>query len=742
MLQGARTWETGDVEGPEGAPIRPSSAPRGNDQPRAKLQPDSRLAAERRIEPRGPRPQANDAFAPAPHVKAARSPAPAETAPKVAPSGYRRAPARRKPRQAWNGARALNIASMAFLMVFGILVGLALAGFLERHFTVFQSAEELAERDTRAEADRLALIRAEQQIAEQQAAAQQAAQRFSALDAENNSLQVEIDRLRAKNEELAQALAELDERLVTFKIFETYAAAQRTDNHIAALELALQDAVRSRSNGGFDDARQDTTPLVGEPVLVQPQPEADVSGDQTSAVQDEPEVATARVGAIANPPVDAKLSPVDIPLALAPADQQTRSISEVTLLPLAKPERENIAGFDQAPVQVASLVPGLPTDPEPVPEATGPVSGQSARFIANMQALRAGSLQRPITILHLGDSHISADSFTRGIRRRLQETYGNAGRGAVIPADAYKWAHVDGLTLASKGGWSAASSLKVKSGPYGVSGVRVATANTGAKMVLTSKTGNFDWAEVTLFTGPGQGKVTVATDAGSKTVSARSSREGSKVVRVDGSSKTLTLTHAGGGKTTVLNWATGKNSPGIRYVNFGIAGATASVTKRWSDGLLAADIERINPDLVVYGYGTNEGYNDNLNVNSYKQLATGLVDKIRASAPNAALMFVGPADGARKRGGQSCGGGWYTPTKLGEVRTALQGLAKQYSAFYWDWAGAMGGRCGVTKWSTSSPKLAAGDRVHLTAKGYDKSAAAFVDYLQDRIAKGVKVAAE
>ena len=56
--------------------------------------------------------------------------------------------------------------------------------------------------------------------------------------------------------------------------------------------------------------------------------------------------------------------------------------------------------------------------------AAGPLS----RFYAKLAALKTGRRSEPVTILHIGDSHVAADSFTRGIRSRLQTRFGDAGR--------------------------------------------------------------------------------------------------------------------------------------------------------------------------------------------------------------------------------------------------------------------------------------------------------------------------
>lgn len=354
-------------------------------------------------------------------------------------------------------------------------------------------------------------------------------------------------------------------------------------------------------------------------------------------------------------------------------------------------------------------------------------------FIAKMRALEKGTRSEPITIVHIGDSHVASDSFSRGIRRGLQSAYGSAGRGAIVPANAFKYAVADGVKMTSSG-WRSFNSLKQKTGPYGISGVRVSSSSTSARMKLTVTGQAFDWAEVTVLTGPNQGKVTISAGDASTTFNARANQQGSHVVRVKASAKSATVQPAGGGTTTVLNWATGRETPGVRYVNFGIISATAYLTRRWDNKLIANDIKHLNPDLVVFGYGTNEGFNDNLNIASYKKHVQGFVDTVSAAAPNTDWLFLGPAAGARRSGkaAHNCNG-WRVPVKLGAVRSAMSDLATSNNALYWNWADAMGGPCGIDRWARSSPKLAAGDRVHLTPKGYNKSANALVSYISSLI---------
>jgi lysophospholipase L1-like esterase len=407
--------------------------------------------------------------------------------------------------------------------------------------------------------------------------------------------------------------------------------------------------------------------------------------------------------------------------------------------PRQKPAEPKAERF--LPVLVGILKPETFTPPgsigeEPPAELRAPDRDNPlGRFYAKLAALEAGSRSEPVTILHIGDSHVAADSFTRGIRSRLQDRFGDAGRGMVVPAGVFRQTTAAQVDMSQRGSWSAASSLKEKTGPYGLSGVRLSASSPDAVITLTAQSGAFDWAEVTVAGGSGSFEISVDGRASRHSAAGG---EAATTVRVAQKGKVLKIRPAGNGRVTVLNWATGKERPGIRYVNFGIVGATVDVTRRWSPDIVANDLAALKPDLIVYGYGTNEGFNDNLDPKAYKAYAEKFVGSLRSAAPQADLLFIGAADGARKGRGKGCGGAWATPAKLDSVRGAVRDVATDVGGGYWSWAEAMGGRCAIDRWASDG--LAAKDRVHLTSAGYDRSADAFVDFLVAPLDKPTPVA--
>jgi lysophospholipase L1-like esterase len=456
------------------------------------------------------------------------------------------------------------------------------------------------------------------------------------------------------------------------------------------------------------------------------------------------------------------------------ADRLVSKSREVPLppVPVKRPRvnRTAKADFVRRKRRVATLPPPPPPRPTttPPPKLIAATGRPLGRFYAGLAALESGLRQEPLTILHIGDSHVSSDAFSKSLRRRLQQRFGDAGRGMVIPAGAYKYAIADGVTLQRTGPWRAYNSMKHKSGPYGLSGVRLVAGKPRARLAMTLKRGHFTWAEVTVATGPREGRVRLTAGGRTRLINARAGRPGARTIRLEATARMMSVTASGGGRTTVLNWASGVDQPGIRYVNFGLAGATAAITKRWDKTLIARDVRALKPQLIIFGFGTNEGFNDRLDLAAYKRHVAAFLAQLKTVAPDAEILILGPADSARRprfsgRGSGGQGGcavlpagtnygalikrksarlsRWHAPPRLGQVRRTLRDLAAELKAGYWDWARAMGGPCSIQKWATARPRLAAADRVHLTQRGYDKSAQLLIDHLYDGLAQSQRIAA-
>lgn len=347
-----------------------------------------------------------------------------------------------------------------------------------------------------------------------------------------------------------------------------------------------------------------------------------------------------------------------------------------------------------------------------------------APFFDALRALEQGARTRPISVLHLGDSHIASDAFSQGLRRRMQARFGDSGRGWFTPPKSFAWFRLDDLTLSGDEAWRAANSLRERGGVYGVSGVRVEASQSGAQM-RAAAAAPMDVARAQLLTGPGRGALSMSFGGSERVVETAAAEDGVEIVSIAGSGPALKIETLDARPVSVLALSLERAQPGLRWQSFGIPGAAVYIAERWDPGLLRADIAEMAPDLVIYGYGGNEGFNDDLTPERYRRAAFNLLDAIAQSAPGAAVLIVGPADAARRDGpGERCGdSGLVTPPALGMVRETLRGIAAERGIGFWDWAAFMGGRCSMLAWAAEDPPRAMADHLHLKAQGYDDSAA-------------------
>lgn len=368
-------------------------------------------------------------------------------------------------------------------------------------------------------------------------------------------------------------------------------------------------------------------------------------------------------------------------------------------------------------------------------------------FYSALAALAAGKRSQPVSIVHLGGDQIVDDKFAGLLREHLVNRFGNAGRGLMLPG-LYP---VRGMKVDRGGQWNLASAAGDGPGPFGITGVRVSSAASDAWLRFTSTEGSFDWLDVTLMTGPGQGTAAISADGDVKLVPAKTDSTAQTSIRITAKAREITIRPQGNGPISVLSIASGTHTPGILYTNAGLPGATVSSIEKWNTDFAASDFHKLNPDLIVFEYGMREGFIDSLDAGQYEARLKAIVDQIKVWAPHASLLIVGPPDAARlptyasSAGAQACRplnaqeaasyaqllsrsderlARWHAPPRLDAVRSAMRRQAAESGAFFWDWAKYMGGSCSIHAWTASKPPLAAPDHMTLTESGNDRSARA------------------
>ncbi len=340
-----------------------------------------------------------------------------------------------------------------------------------------------------------------------------------------------------------------------------------------------------------------------------------------------------------------------------------------------------------------------------------------APFFKKLYQQRINGGQK-ISIVHIGDSHVLGGFLTSVVRKRLQDEFGNAGRGLIFP---YRAAGSNGPTdcaFESRGGWSGNNLNTVQTDvPIGVSGFSVTTSKPSASITLRLKTDTSDLgrlSKITIFHPNNEGAFDfeVLDDEHPKaekampvidgdwmtsfyfdsptnevTIHPVRSNSAQKNVRIDGISIENEL-------SGVLYHAIGVN--GARFWNYSNARN------------FAREVADLNPDLIIFSMGTNEAQSPDMTPNLMKKQAADLIAKLNESCGNPPILLTTPADSYLRGSG-------FNPY-MTRVSDGIRQFASEKGLAFWDLYAIGGGENSAQNWRNAG--LFSRDSVHYSREGY------------------------
>jgi lysophospholipase L1-like esterase len=364
-----------------------------------------------------------------------------------------------------------------------------------------------------------------------------------------------------------------------------------------------------------------------------------------------------------------------------------------------------------------------------------------------------------LTILQLGDSHTAADFFTGRVRERLQQVFGSGGEAYLVPGKPNIGVRSALFDSDASDGWSYEALQKSdEKRRFYLSGFNAVARHAGAMLTMRARGGlPYDRAEVAFLKEPGAGRAEVLVDGEPRgqidlngAADQRATLDIAAPANAAGGFRDIAVRALSDAPITVTGVEVARDGDGVSYVNLGFPGATVQLLQKLDTQNLADDLRRLAPDIVVLAFGTNEGFNDALDVNAYVAQYEQIVNKLKTLRPGLRVVMIGPPDGARPAGvchnsavGHDCAAPppepasaeadghcrFPTPPKLAQVRDAQRHLAERIGADFWDWSSVMPGPCGAQTWAAANPPLMAHDFVHMTLEGYKRSADRFADFL-------------
>jgi lysophospholipase L1-like esterase len=162
------------------------------------------------------------------------------------------------------------------------------------------------------------------------------------------------------------------------------------------------------------------------------------------------------------------------------------------------------------------------------------------------------------------------------------------------------------------------------------------------------------------------------------------------------------------------------SEPGLVLDAVGVDGARLATALAWGEASFEGAVRARAPSLVALAFGTNEAF-DADKLEKYRPQYQAMLARVRAAAPDADCLLVGPPDGNAVTGGSE--------PRVAEIDALQRSIASEQGCGYVSQLAIMGGPGGYTRWAQKSPSLARGDRLHLTVKGYEAVANDIADQL-------------
>lgn len=338
-------------------------------------------------------------------------------------------------------------------------------------------------------------------------------------------------------------------------------------------------------------------------------------------------------------------------------------------------------------------------------------------FFQKLYAQRIAGGQK-INIVHIGDSHVLGNYFTREVRARLQRAFGDAGRGMIFP---YKLAGSNGprdyLVESSNARWSGNNCQRDlrPATNYGLSGFTLEGNSPTAK--LTFRLRDTATAETRLFT-----KVTVFQK--------RSALQYDLDVRDEVSNQQAQLLFDGDysrsfyfdrpvsqvtisadkatsqQKLLTLDGVTLENElSGVIYHSIGVNGAKYMDYARAK--YFAEQVGDLHPDLIILSMGTNEAQGHTNRNYMYRSIEL-TVDALLEQSPAAFILLTTPADSYLRGKG-------FNPN-MADVSVVIRRFARDKGYALWDLYNFSGGEKSAADWKTMG--LMSPDSVHYSRAGY------------------------
>ena len=326
-------------------------------------------------------------------------------------------------------------------------------------------------------------------------------------------------------------------------------------------------------------------------------------------------------------------------------------------------------------------------------------------------------------VMHYGDSQIEMDRISSVLRQRLQEIFGGSGPNMIpaiqrVPSISVSQGYSGGLTRYTIYGDS--TTRRASHNRYGV--MTQFSQSNGSATITFGKTKHSqaydkvkEISRVSLLMGNNNEgfKVTLKADTIKTEPKICEANPGVSLLTwelpADVNKGSLNLQGHAEIYAVLLD-----GEDGVTLDNIPLRGCSGTIFTKINAEVMRQSFELLDTKLILLQFGGNRmpGISGTRSVSNYMRELDRQIAYFKQVAPEATLLFIGPADMGKSYNGKV--GTW---RGLPELNDSLRATALRNEVAYWDLFHVMGGEGSMAQFVKHNPALAGPDYIHFTFLG-------------------------
>lgn len=326
-------------------------------------------------------------------------------------------------------------------------------------------------------------------------------------------------------------------------------------------------------------------------------------------------------------------------------------------------------------------------------------------------------------VMHYGDSQIEMDRITSVLRQRMQEVFGGSGPNMI---SAVKRISSISLSQGYSGNLirfalvSDSTSHKASHNRYGpmtqfcqTSGQSTVSFSTTKNSQAYSKVKDISRVSILLGNNSEGFTASVKADNIQGEVKKLSAKTGVTLLTWDFPANiqkgSITMTGNAEIYGIMLD-----GDYGVAVDNNALRGCSGTIFTRINKQLMDDSFKAIDTRMIILQFGGNRMpmISGTKNIVSYVEELEQQVKYFQEVAPQATLLFIGPADMGKSYNGKI--GTW---KGLPELNDSIKAMALRNEVAYWDMFNVMGGEGSMAQYVRHNPPLGSPDHIHFTFLG-------------------------